>query len=68
MEGASAEVMQGYFASFIKTGDLNGCGLPKWEAANSGPVVRTMRIDVEPRLETETRTARYKVLEKVYSK
>jgi len=27
-----------------------------------------MRIDVEPRLEPETRTPRYRVLEKVYGK
>jgi hypothetical protein len=30
--------------------------------------VHRMRIDVEPRLELETRTPRYKVLDKVYGK
>ena len=31
-----SEVMQGYFANFVKTGNPNGAGLPKWPAANSG--------------------------------
>ena len=31
-----SEVMQGYFANFVKTGDPNGPGLPTWPAANRG--------------------------------
>jgi len=63
-----SRVMQDYFANFIKTGNPNGPGLPKWQAANDGAQVQRMRIDVEPRLELETRTPRYKVLDKVYAK
>ena len=63
-----SRVMQAYFANFIKSGDPNGSGLPKWEASNAGTVVQRMRIDVESRLEPETRTMRYKALEKVYGK
>ncbi|MEO5741979.1 MAG: hypothetical protein ABIS29_15435 [Vicinamibacterales bacterium] len=60
--------MQDYFTNFIKTGDPNGASLPRWSAANSGTVMQRMRIDVEPRLEPETRTARYRVLETIYAK
>jgi len=63
-----SQVMQAYFANFIKAGNPNGAGLPKWQAANDGAEVHRMRIDVEPRLEPETRTPRYRVLEKVYGK
>ena len=63
-----SRLMQSYFANFIKTGNPNGPGLPAWEAANSGAAVKRMRIDVEPRLEIETRAKRYEVLDKVYSK
>ncbi len=63
-----SQLMQDYFANFIKAGNPNGSGLPAWEAANSGAGIRRMRIDVEPRLEPETRTLRYKALDKVYEK
>jgi len=63
-----SQVMQDYFANFIKAGNPNGSGLPTWEAANSGDSIRRMRIDVEPRLEPETRMLRYKALDKVYGK
>jgi para-nitrobenzyl esterase len=58
--------MQGYFANFIKTGDPNGPGLPRWAAgrpAADGQVTR-LRIDVESRAEPEPR-ARYRFLDEV---
>jgi para-nitrobenzyl esterase len=63
-----SQLMQDYFANFIKTGNPNGAGLPRWQPSNDGPIVHRMRIDVEPRLEPETRTPRYKALETVYGK
>jgi para-nitrobenzyl esterase len=63
-----SQLMQDYFANFIKSGSPNGSGLPVWEAANSGADIKRMRIDVEPRLESDTRTPRYKALDKVYAK
>jgi para-nitrobenzyl esterase len=63
-----SEVMQSYFANFIKTGDPNGGSLPKWTAANAGGPMQRMRIDVASRAEAETRTARYQALDKVYGK
>ena len=63
-----SRLMQEYFANFIKTGDPNGSGVPKWQASNAGGAMQRMRIDVEPRLEPETRTTRYKTLETIYGK
>ena len=63
-----SRAMQEYFANFIKTGDPNGSGLPKWEASNAGSLMQRMRIDVEPRLEPETRTMRHKALESLYGR
>lgn len=49
--------LQGYFERFIKTGDPNGPGLPRWPVGTvdaSGQVQR-MRVDVESRAEPEPR-------------
>jgi para-nitrobenzyl esterase len=63
-----SRLMQDYFANFIKTGNPNGPSLPTWQAANDGGPMQRMRIDVEPRLEPETRTLRYKALDTIYRK
>ena len=63
-----SQVMQDYFANFIKTGNPNGPGLPKWPAATPGPTVQRMRIDVDSRVEADTRSARYQFLDAVYGK
>ncbi|AUD00761.1 carboxylesterase/lipase family protein [Spirosoma pollinicola] len=62
-----SEVMQNYFANFIKTANPNGPGLPKWSAANSGNSVQYMHIDVNTRPETETNRARYLFLDPLIS-
>jgi para-nitrobenzyl esterase len=58
-----SETMQKYFVNFIKSGDPNGPGLPKWPAYTSEGDYRRMRIDVESRAEAEPERARYMVLE-----
>ncbi|WP_161887877.1 carboxylesterase/lipase family protein [Pontibacter russatus] len=59
-----SEVMQGYFANFIKTGDPNGPNLPKWPAAYSGDGVKVMHIDVNTRVEPANNRERYLFLDK----
>ncbi len=62
-----SEAVQGYFSNFVRNGDPNGAGLPAWTPVNRG-AARVMRLDVEPRLEAETREARYALLDRLYMK
>jgi len=63
-----SEIMQSYFANFIKKGDPNGPGLPKWTAANSGKNVQVMHIDVNTRAETDSHQDRYLFMDQHASK
>ena len=58
-----SELMQGYFANFVKRGDPNGAGLPKWPAVKSGGPVSFMRLDLEPRAEADKHRERYLFLD-----
>lgn len=60
-----SEVMQGYFANFIKSHDPNGGGLPVWPPANHGKEVRVMRLDVLTRLEAPPHEERYRLLDRL---
>jgi para-nitrobenzyl esterase len=62
-----SQVMQEYFANFIKTGDPNGAALPQWpiaEAKDNTPPV--MIIDVESRTGEAEDDARYEFLDSDY--
>ncbi|PYS81937.1 MAG: carboxylesterase [Acidobacteria bacterium] len=58
-----SEVMQAYFANFVKKGDPNAPGLPAWPASTAGGTVQIMRLDVESRAEAERHRERYLFLD-----
>jgi para-nitrobenzyl esterase len=62
--------MESYFANFIKTGNPNGTGLPKWSANIKNGEVSFMNIDVKTMLQRESLQLRnrYRFLDKQYLK
>jgi para-nitrobenzyl esterase len=63
----ASQVMQDYFANFVKTGDPNGPGLPTWPAYTEAGGFPRMTIDVDSRAEPENR-ARYLLLDQILRK
>jgi para-nitrobenzyl esterase len=63
-----SEIVEGYFANFVKTGDPNGPGLPAWPAANRSDSVQVLRIDVDTHVEPEQHPARYPLLDEISRK
>ena len=57
-----SEIMQGFFANFIKTGNPNGLGLPMWPAITASNVP-VMKIDVNTRAELEKNRQHYLFME-----
>ncbi|MDT7778108.1 MAG: para-nitrobenzyl esterase [Acidobacteriota bacterium] len=60
-----SELIQAYFANFIKKGDPNGAGLPHWPAVKAGTSVSIMRLDVQPRAEADEHRVRYVFLDRL---
>ena len=54
-----SKMMQEYFANFVKNGNPNGNGLPKWPATNSAKPVPVMHINLSPRVIPDQHTDRY---------
>ncbi|TWR26878.1 carboxylesterase family protein [Mucilaginibacter achroorhodeus] len=65
-----SETMESYFANFIKTGNPNGKGLPKWNANIKGSPASFIDINViaKPVKESAQEKARYTFLDKEYTK
>ncbi len=62
-----SEIMQAFFANFIKTGNPNGLGVPTWPAINNDKV-NVMHIDVETKAALEKNRQRYLLMEKLLGK
>lgn len=60
-----SKIMQDYFANFIKNGNPNGRGLPKWPKYSRG---QRLIIDVNTRTEKDKMRARYEFLDQFYMK
>lgn len=60
-----SNVMQQYFANFIKTGNPNSSGLPNWPATSSSQVVPVLHIGVSPKVVPAQNDVRYEVLQQI---
>ena len=60
-----SRTMENYFANFIRTFNPNSADLPKWPASNAGGAVQFLRIDAEPRVESEAHRGRYLLMDKL---
>ena len=60
--------MEDYFANFIKNGNPNGKGVPRWPALPTSGTIKYINIDVDTHVETEQNRDRYIFLDKQYLK
>lgn len=60
-----SQIMQIFFANFIKTGNPNGLGVPQWPAVKAGQAAPVMRIDVQTKAETEKNRDRYLLMDEL---
>ena len=58
-----SEIMQNFFANFIKTGNPDGLGVPQWPPATNSKAVEVMRIDINTRSVKDNNSERYLFLE-----
>ena len=59
-----SNVMQNFFANFIKTGNPNGANLPEWKSLSTEEPIYFMRFDVSSGSQIEKNRARYLFLNK----
>ncbi|HET9824895.1 MAG TPA: carboxylesterase family protein, partial [Chitinophagaceae bacterium] len=62
-----SEIMETFFANFIKTGNPNGLGVPEWHAVNTSAAVPVMYIDVNTK-SVDKKGDRYLLMEKTVKK
>lgn len=62
-----SDIMQSFFANFIKTGNPNGLGVPEWQAVNKSSAVPVMYINVNSR-SVDKNASRYLLMEKTAKK
>ena len=54
-----SEIMEIFFANFIKSGNPNGLGVPEWKPLDNSKAVPVMRIDVNTKLVEDKNGDRY---------
>ena len=59
-----SNVMQNFFANFIKTGNPNGANLPEWKSLSTNEPIYFMRFDMNSGSQIEKNRARYLFLDK----
>ena len=63
-----SKTMLTYFSNFIKTGDPNGSGLPKWAPISKPESATFMNIGPKTQSEKATDLERYRFMDQLYSK
>jgi para-nitrobenzyl esterase len=63
-----SETMLAYFANFVKTGDPNGTGLPKWPANQGTGDPQRLRIDVDTHAEPLPHREQIQLLDGIFLK
>lgn len=63
----TSKLMQGFFVNFVKTGDPNGAGLPKWSGFQAS-IPQVMMIGGETKQEPEKFLKRFQFLDQIYYK
>ena len=63
-----SEIMQAFFANFIKTGNPNGFGVPEWPAVDNNKGVQVMHINVDTKAMEDKNGKRYLFMDKTAKK
>ncbi|MBO0931220.1 carboxylesterase/lipase family protein [Fibrella aquatilis] len=63
-----SKTMMAYFANFIKTGNPNKAGMPRWDAVTPGKPAPVMHIDVHTQAQQEGHRDRYLFLDQMVTK
>jgi len=63
-----SEIMQAFFANFIKTGNPNGLGVPQWPAVDNNKGVQVMHINVQTKAMNDKNGKRYLFMDKTAKK
>jgi para-nitrobenzyl esterase len=63
-----SEIMQTFFANFIKTGNPNGLGVPEWANVDNSKAVQVMHIDVNTKSVEDKKSDRYLFMDKSLKK
>jgi para-nitrobenzyl esterase len=60
-----SELMQQYYANFVRSGDPNAPGLPPWQPSSADDSVQLMRMDVQSAMQPDRHRARYLLLDEL---